>query len=55
MNSCPHRLNAPCHDAKRTMSVSFGYYCAARFFNALRFSFFDFFFSPDLIRRNRTK
>ena len=37
---------ASCHDARRIMSVFFALYCAVRFSDALRFSFYYGFFYP---------
>ena len=46
------QLSMACHDAKQIMSVPCAYYCAARFINALRFSFFAYFAKPKPISGN---
>ena len=46
------QLSMACHDAKRIMSVPYAYDCAARFINALRFSFFAYDAKPKPIRGN---
>ena len=52
MKRIPRQSAVVCHDAKRIMSVLYAYYCAARFINALRFSFFVFFYPPKTICGN---
>ena len=46
------QVSTACHDAKRIMSVLYAYYYAARFINALRFSFFADFAKPKPISGN---
>lgn len=52
MKRVPRQSSMVCHDAKRIMSVLYAYYCAARFINALRFSFFADFAKPKPISGN---
>ena len=52
MNRSACRMSVSCHDAMRIMSVFFAYHCAVRFTNALRFSFFVFFYPPKTICGN---
>ena len=47
-----HELSTACHDAKRIMSVPYAYDGAARFINALRFSFYAYFAKPKPVRGN---
>ncbi len=46
------QVSTACHDAKRIMSVPYAHDCAARFTNALRFSFYAYFAKPKPIRGN---
>ena len=52
MKRIPRQSAVVCHDAKRIMSVPYAYDCAARFTNALRFSFFAYDAKPKPIRGN---